>query len=66
MHLLHWMNAMLDFICIGFNELWGTVSKPNMKMKIDVSRGIQTNILAYRSWHLRLLCQGDWYEKLEP
>ena len=24
MHLLLWMNAMLDFICLNFAKLWGT------------------------------------------
>ena len=43
MHLLLWMNVMLDFICMDFVEVWGTEREQKCKMKIDVSNRIQTH-----------------------
>ena len=39
---------MLDFICIGFAELWGTGSKRKIQNEMYVSSGIRTNNLSHR------------------
>ena len=38
---LLWMDAMLDFICMGFAELWGTGTKQKCQTK-NVCSGIRT------------------------
>ena len=34
MHLLLWINAILDCICIGFAELWGTAREQKIQNKM--------------------------------
>ena len=50
MHPLLWMNVMLDFICMGFTELWGTGSKPKCQNEnICLHRESNQRPLAYQS-----------------
>ena len=43
LHPLLWMNVMLDFICMGFTELWATGIKRKLQMKIYTFIGIRTS-----------------------
>ena len=47
---LLWMNVMLDFICMGFTELWGTGSKQKCQNEnICLHREPNQRPLAYQS-----------------
>ena len=42
MHILLWMNVMLDFICTGFAELWGMgrerkIQNENICLQLDLN-----------------------------